>query len=563
MWNKFVSLSEDSTYVTATLSQDITVDNNFGTRGLEEALADISAGKFYVMEEEVTRFINCAKEMKGEAYSGIRIAELRDASVEVVLGDHEMLASMVVTGAYDGKPLNGPDIIKALADAHVTKGINKLALKKVLVTSIKLKPGETFTQPVAQGKRPIQGKDARFVPMVEDVSKRVLAPKKKDDAGNVDMKNLGETITVEANDPLMKRIPATKGTPGLTVQGKVIYPKPGNDQALMEGKGSAVSSKDPNILVATESGMPIIKPKTVDVESALCLPTVGVATGHVKFKGNVVVNGDIEPDMVVRATGSITVGGFIESADVQAKGDVIVAKGIIGHTVPEGEDKSCVVKSGGSVKANYAQYAKVQAAQNVELSVHCMGNDLSCGANLTVVDASGRQGTLSGGVAHVGGKVSCVNLGVEGDTPTLVEAFAKYRKLKEQLSKLRDTYKQAQEGTMEVVRKELDFKKLPKEERTEEAEQELEQVKEKANEELEKAKTAVELLEADFDEQLENSTIEVKNKVYTHVTVQYAEEKLTTKRIHGPSIFSFNKYQIECTAKLSSESIDNDSNNTP
>ncbi len=472
--------------------------------------------KFFVLEEEVNKFINCAKEMKGEAYSGIRVAEMRDSSVEVTLDDEEMLASMLVTGAYDGKPLNGPDIIKALADAQVTKGINKLALKKVMVMSAKLKPGETFTQPVAQGKRPIQGKDARFVPLVEDVSKRVLAPKKKDDVGNVDMKNLGETITVEVNQPLMKKVPATQGTPGLTVQGKVIYPKPGDDSPLTEGSGSAISPKDPNILIAVESGLPILKPKTVDVENALCLKSVGVGTGHVKFKGNVVINGDIESDMVVRATGSITVGGFIESADVQAKGDIVVAKGIIGHTVPEGSEKSCVVKSAGSIKANYAQYVKIQAAENIELSVHCMGNELSCGKDLSVSDAGGKQGTLSGGVTKAGGKISCVNLGVEGDTPTLVEAFARYGKFKDRLSKLKERYKLAQEGTMEVVRKELDFKKLPKEERTPEAEQELEDFKVSANEKLEKAKNAVEAMEADFEEQLENSTIEAKKQgLYT------------------------------------------------
>ena len=66
---------------------------------------------------------------------------------------------------------------------------------------------------------------------------------------------------------------------------------------------------------------------------------------HVKFKGHVVVTDNIESDMIVRATGSLTVGGFIESADVQAQGDINVAKGIIGHNVSEDEKKSCVVKA--------------------------------------------------------------------------------------------------------------------------------------------------------------------------------------------------------------------------
>ncbi|ERB63514.1 hypothetical protein N779_20385 [Vibrio coralliilyticus OCN008] len=140
------------------------------------------------------------------------------------------------------------------------------------------------------------------------------------------MLDLGETVTVEAKARLMKRIPATKGTPGITVQGKPIPPKPGNDAMLKESKGSEISPEDPNLLVAAVSGMPMIKERTVEVEDALCLPAIGVATGHVKFKGNVIVTGNIESDMMVRATGNLTVGGFIESADVQAQGDIDVLK---------------------------------------------------------------------------------------------------------------------------------------------------------------------------------------------------------------------------------------------
>ncbi|MDC5805530.1 FapA family protein [Vibrio europaeus] len=555
MWNKFVAFSEDKEQVVAKLSPDITVDNNFDTRGLSEALSEIGAGELFVLEDEVTRFINFSKEMKSEAYVGIAIAEVRDATVEVVLSDHDMLASMVVTGAYKGKPLKGPQIVHALAQAHVTKGINKLALKKVLVMSHQLKSGETFTQAVAKGKNPTQGVDAKFVPLVEDPTKQVLAPKASDEDGKVDMLNLGETITVAENDPLMKRLPATKGKPGITVQGKIIPPKPGNDSVLKAGKGTKVSPDNPNLLIAEVSGMPILKERGVDVEDALCLPTIGVSTGHVKFKGNVVVFGNIESDMVVRTTGSLTVGGFIESADVQAQGDIEVAKGIIGHNVSEDEKKSCVVKSGGSITANYAQFSELQAANDITLAVHCMSNELRCGHNLVVCDANEKQGTLSGGSAKVGGKVTCVNLGVEGDTATHVHAFARFQMFKDRQAKLKEQYTQAQEVTMDMVRKELEFKKIPKSERTPEQEEQLEADKSSANANLEKVKNVRDTHEQELEVALEESIIEVKNKVYTHVMVQFGEEKVTTKRVHGPSIFNFNQFEIKFSSMLEEEDV--------
>ncbi|KOO14961.1 polymerase [Vibrio xuii] len=556
MWDKFVAFSEDSRQVIAKLTADIVVDGNFDTRGLDDALTSIGGQDYFLMEDEVLRFINLAKEMKSEAYVGITIAEVRDASVEVVLSEHDMLASMVVTGAHKGVPLKGPQIVQALAQSHVTKGINKLALKKVLVMSHQLKPGETFSQPVAKGKNPIQGVDAKFIPLVKDPTKQVLAPKESAPDGKVDMLNLGETITVSENDPLMKRVPATKGTPGLTVQGKVIPPKPGNDAMLKEGKGTKISPDNPNLLIAEVSGMPIIKERGVDVEDALCLPTIGVATGHVKFKGNVVVLGNIESDMMVRATGSLTVGGFIESADVQVQGDIEVSKGIIGHNVSEDQSKSCIVKSGGTITANYAQFSELQAANDIHLSVHCLNNELRCGHDLVVSDAAEKQGTLSGGHAKVGGKVTCINLGVEGDTATYLHAFARFQMFKDRQAKLKEQYTQAQEQTMDIIRRELEFKKTPKAERTEEQEQALEADKQKANAHLEKVKQARDHHEQELEVALEECKVEVKSKVYTHVTVQYGEEKVVTKRVHGPSVFSFNQFEIKYSSMFEDEDLE-------
>ncbi|MEF1284503.1 FapA family protein [Vibrio sp. M250220] len=558
MWDKFVAFSDDNKQVIAKLLPDITVDKNFDSRGLSEALSAIGAGDLFVLEDEVTRFIHCAKEMKSEAYVGITVAEVRNACVEVVLSDHDMLASMVVTGAYRGQPLRGPQIVHALAQMHVTKGINKLALKKVLVMSHQLKPGETFTQAVAQGKQPKQGVDAKFVPLVKDPTKQVLAPKESSVDGKVDMLNLGETINVSQNDPLMKRVPATKGLPGMTVLGKVIPPKPGKDAVFKVGKGTMISPDNPNLLIASVSGMPILKERGVEVEDALCLPTIGVATGHVKFKGNVVVLGNVESDMVVRATGNLTVGGFIESADIQVQGDIEVAKGIIGHNVSEGEKKSCIVKSGGSITANYAQFAELQAANDIHLSVHCMGNEVRCGHNLVVCDANEKQGTLSGGSAKVGGKVTCVNLGVEGDTATYVHAFARFQMYKERQAKLKEQYTQAQEGTMGIIRKELEFKKTPKSERTPEQEQKLEADKQEANAHLEKVKHARDTNDQELEVALAECTLEAKNKVFTHVTVQFGDEKVITKRVRGASIFSFNQYEIKRSSMFEEEDLEQD-----
>lgn len=556
MWDKLVTFSDDKQFVIAKLSDEQVTDSDFNTEGLENALQSIDAKDYFLLQDEVARFINSAKEMKSEAYEGITIAEVRDASIEVLLSDQNMLASMVVTGAYRGKPLKGPQIVHALAKAFVTKGINKLALKKVLVVSHQLGAGETFTQVVAKGKAPIQGTDTKFTPLVDDPTKQVLAPRDTNNDGKVDMLNLGETITVAKGQPLMRRTPATKGTPGLTVQGNVIPCTAGNESTFYIGIGTKVSPEDPNLLIAEEGGMPILQERGMDVEDALCLPNIGVATGHVKFKGHVVVTDNIESDMIVRATGSLTVGGFIESADVQAQGDINVAKGIIGHNVSEDQKRSCVVKAGGSITASYGQFSELQAGEDIILSIHCMNNDIRSGRDLIVCDSESKQGTLSGGHAVIGRRISCVNLGVEGDTATYVQAFALYQRFKDRQVKLQEEYNDAQERTIELVREELEFKKIPKGEREPEKEQQLELDKKLAKDNLEDAKNLKEANESEMQIAIDESYIEVKTKVFSHVTVQFGDEKVTTKRSHGPSSFRFDQYKIHVTSLLKEDDIE-------
>ncbi len=556
MWKLCLSWSEEKQAIVAKLPESGELPAPLETKELPEQLKEMEAESLFVDDAEVTRFMNCVKERKAEAYQGFEIAQRKNAQLDIELTNNDMLASMKITGAYGGRGLRGNEIVQALAHAHVTKGINKLALKKVLAVSQQLKAGETFLQPVAQGRQPVKGKDAQFTPLVPDITKRVLKPKQsKSDADKIDMRNLGETITVEKGDPVMKREPATKGTPGYTVQGKVIPPQAGKDTPLKSGKGTAVSSRDPNLLVASQSGMPLIKGKNIEVDDALCMNSVGVATGHIRFKGNVVISGDIEAGMVVKATGSITVGGFIESAEVQAQGDILVGKGIIGHTVSDGEPRSCSVKTKASIKANYAQYSELQAGDDIELAVHSMSNEIKCGRDLLVMDSAQRNGTLSGGHAMVGGKIQCVQLGVEGDTATHVQAFARYPAYKEKLAVLKEEYKLAQAETMEVIREELEFKKTPKSERPEAGQERIDAMKADNSAKLERYKGKLDLLEAEFDALLSEATVQATEKVFTRVTVRYGDEIVTTKRTHGGSTFSFNQYEIKCAMAMDEEAL--------
>ncbi|WP_394244885.1 DUF342 domain-containing protein [Vibrio astriarenae] len=551
MWTEFLSWTSDKSQVVAKLPDDsMGVPASFSQQGLDDALSGINANTLYVDETGVQSFINFAKEDKKEARAGITVASRIDAALEVSITQDAQVASLVCTGAFGGEPLNPQKMIEVIQSAGIKKGINKIALKKLLLKSAQLNPGEVVTQPIAQGRLPINGKDAKFTSLLNTAKTEKAA---SDALGKIDMHDRGAALTVEVGQPLMKREPATPGRPGITVLGDIIQPKPGKNTELKASKGSQLSKSHPDVLVASQAGLPLVRESSVEVDDVMKLAAIGVESGHVEFNGSVIVSGNIESDMRVKVTGNLIVGGFVESAIIDAGGDVTIGKGIIGHNVSEGEAKSCSITSGGSIHAHYVQFSDVKAKQDIRLQIHCLNSDIVTGNDLVVVDRTERQGTVGGGALDIGNKLVCVNLGVEGNTPTLVKAFNNYHQQKERTESLKEEYKRAQEKTMEVIRKKMAFKKIPKAERTEDESKALEQFKLEVDNNLVTTKNALELHVLEFEDKLENNTVEVKSKVYPYVTIQFGDERVTTSKEHGASIFSFDQYQIKRRSLFSDE----------
>ena len=543
MWTQYLVIEEPN--LMAIIDDSQHSEGNIDIQGLAQALQEVGAESFKVDDEAVKSFIGLVHSGDKLQSQKLVIAERVDTLVEIELQNNDLLAVLHVTGAYGGKSLSPVMIMDALSKAHVTKGINKRALKKALNDAKELKPGERLSQPIAKGEYAIAGKDTRFVSMTKDFRTRVLSPQVESQSktGKVDLKDFGEQITVSPGDVLMKRIAATPGTPGYTVTGAVLAPKPGKDIPYGEFAGSRLSKKDPAYMIAARNGLPKVRDNGVDVDDALLLSSVSVATGHIGFKGDVVVEGNIEPGMVVKATGDVKVTGFIESATVQAHGTVTAAKGIIGQV--SGDESNCQVTAKQGVVAGYALNAQIKSGKDIELGLHCINSLLTAKGDITVLNQSRNRGLLSGGVVNVGGKLLCSQLGSEGDAATEVNMFGAFKQHLVDLAEAKKVYTVAQEKTMDVVRKEIELKKKPKSERTDEEVQALDEFREQSQRNLEVAKKRKDTLEETLNDHLDNCTVEVLKKVYTHVSIHYGEEVVTTRSEHDYSLFSFDKYHID------------------
>lgn len=312
------------------------------------------------------------------------VATIVDASLIIEVTEDNMLATAHISAPHGGEPISRPQVLSELKAQGITTGVQRNAIDKALQHCLNGQPGEELSLPMARGVPPRKGRDTHFERLVADARNRILQPQERED-GTVDMRDLGQQITVNEGDPLMRRIPAESGRDGFTIKGVKLVAEDGENKELVAGTGSAISDDDASLLVATQVGMPWFTHNSANVDDVLTLKSVDVSTGHVDFKGSVVITGNVTEGMRVTATGDITVAGYVDSAVIEAGGNITVRKGCIGHISKEDEQLvqnnenfiptlSSKLTCGGTIWCAYAQYVYIEAIQGISVDkqlTHC------------------------------------------------------------------------------------------------------------------------------------------------------------------------------------------------
>ncbi|MGF1706783.1 DUF342 domain-containing protein [Enterovibrio baiacu] len=493
-----------------------------------EWLIDHKVASFFRFEDTIAKVlekINASNdEWKGEP-DDVVIAERRDATVSARFDEQKMTAFLRVNGACGGNPIKGSDLLASLKEAQIVRGVKKQTLQKLLTASARLKPGEYLEAPIAAGKWPIPGEDSKLAYLVQDSKARILRPQERED-GTVDMRDLGKMVTVSEGQPLAKRIPPTKGIEGFRVDGKVLPTTPGKDIPLRLFPGSDFSSNDENIVIATTSGMPILHPEGVEVDNALCMKSVTVATGHVDFEGSVVINGDVNAGMRVSATGSITVGGVVETAFLEAGGDIIIHNGILGKQLQGDQEITTRMRAKGSVIVKFAQYAHIEAEGDIIISQHAMHCTTRTNSNLYICDQTQRTGTLTGGnhVARCGVKV--VTLGATSGVVTRVHAFTGLEAMMTDTIQLGKELESEHEQLMKVKDAEMKLLQQPANKRPEALIERLAWTKTHHFERIAEIKAKMDSSSSELNSLYRSHTIDVLKHCFPGVYCQIGESTL-------------------------------------
>lgn len=329
--------------------------------------------------------------------SKIVLAQRLDAQLTIEVAEDGMSAEATLVAAYGGRCLSRADLTQAIQDAGVQRGVDETVLDSLVTTLAKAPPGKRINWLLAQGLAPVKGRDTRFIPKVA-TSRAMMPQQVEGSADRVDLRNLGAITTVDVGQLLMVRQPFTLGTPGFLVTGEELPAEPGKDAQFNPGKGTQIDPNDPNQLVATQEGMPIAQDRGMQVDEVLVIKTVDARYGHVNFSGSVVISGNVCEGMRVKAGGDINVAGFVESASLEAGGDIVVGRGIIGHQQGGHQpSSSCVVRARGTIGAKFVQYAKLESDTDVLVESQLLHSQVTVLGSVRVQDPGGRKGTLVGG----------------------------------------------------------------------------------------------------------------------------------------------------------------------
>lgn len=478
-----------------------------------------------------------------------QVLERKDASISVTIDQDEMAATAEIIPAQGGNNLSAKAILNAAQAAGVKKGFSKEALLKLAHLAADSTPNDQVSLQIATGKLAINGNDAEIKPLVESAQTRILRPKSRED-GSVDMRDLGDIICVKVGDHIAEKVLLTAGIKGYTVTATPTEPEPGNDIELVPGEGTSISPDNENILISDRVGLPKLTPNGMEVDEVYKIKDVTVATGNINFIGSVIIEGDVTEGMKVIASGDVAVGGFVESAIIEAGGDVTISGGIIGRKHDIEKTKiidaimSVSVNAKGNIYAKYSQYAQINSGKDVRIENQLLHSLLDIHGQLKVGTEDKANGTLIGGYIKAGTYVSAGSVGATAGSNTIISFDNEIIKLKEQMQEIElrlkfDSTKTTELGT--VIKK---LKSLPKDKAKPEVLAKVISTYQFHANRLGEISSEKEALEKATQDYIESVYIEATEKLYHGVELIVGDFRDRSRREYGPSRMVYKERKI-------------------
>ena len=307
----------------------------------------------------------------------------RDPNAKLAAGTYlrvdqdAMAAWLYLTPPDQGQLYTKNDLVSYLEQKGIVKGFHSSNLSAMIKKRVYNR--EIL---VAKGQRSVDGKDGYFEYLFTPEEYGV--PKIRED-GTVDYTNISALQNVHKGDKVAVYHYAVPGVDGYTVYGGEIKSKPAKDLPPMRGKGIL---RENNEYYAQSDGKVEVKNGKIDIQNVHeIMGDVTMIIGKIEFFGDVIINGNVESGVTIRAGRNIEIHGTTGCATLFAGGDVILSRGIQGGGR---------ISARGSVFADFIENTTVEAGgmvhSNTILNAHVAARDK--------VITEGRKGCIIGGYVH-------------------------------------------------------------------------------------------------------------------------------------------------------------------
>lgn len=326
-------------------------------------------------------------------------------NLSIKITDEGMKAFMTIHNSNQHDPsLDLNTIMDKLQDKGVKFGVKWQVIKTMLDKKI-----YNRSILIAEGVPPQIGKDAQIEYKFKKKDNKANLTENIE--GKVNFRELGLIDVVHAGDVLATKIQPTQGIVGKKVTGEEIPTKNGQDVSIPLGENTHLS-QDGLTLLASLDGYVCWEDGRIGVKTIYEVSgDVDMNIGNIYFVGPVKVKGDVKEGFTINAKGDIEIGGGVENSTLISEGDIKVIHGIVGR-------KTKVVAN-GDVKCKFIQNANVEAKGNIIVYDAILHSNVKAGKGVFVL--GGKKGAIIGGKIVAKNEVNAKNIGSISEVATEIE----------------------------------------------------------------------------------------------------------------------------------------------
>lgn len=249
--------------------------------------------------------------------------------------------------------------------------------------------------------------------------------------------------SVEKDELIAVLVPAKPGVEGRDVFGRAIAPIKPKPSEIIAGPKVSFDASTGEFRAASNGRVKLDGRMLTVLDVFQVAGGVGIESGNIDHRGSVIIDGDVQTEFRVAATGDIEVRDVIGAADIECGGNLVAQKGI-----SSAFGKHIVVK--GHIHAKYVERAHIFCTGDVIVESEILDSSIHAGGKVICT------GRVQGGNITAATGIEIGEAGAHTESLTLLAAGIDFQIVRSQ----KEANEEAKHLKEELVKLERSARKL-------------------------------------------------------------------------------------------------------